>query len=60
MNRPKVTKIRIEYEDGTAKQASGDAAEKIMAWWENGEIMNSIHGSHFTGKCLEEVKKKKK
>ena len=58
MDRPEVTKIRIEYADGTVKEASGPNAEEIYAWWIGGEMMQYIHGVLYNGPTLEEVKTK--
>ena len=50
-------KIRVEYEDGSIKEASGEHAAEIMKWWESCETMAFIHGMKFTGTPLQEVKK---
>ena len=52
---PKVTKIRVEYDDGSAKEAIGDDANKIMEHWNAAEFMLYNHGQTYGGPCLEEV-----
>ena len=55
---PKVTKIRVEYSDGSAREAIGEDADKIMSHWCNCEVMASIHGmKQWAGPCLKEVEK---
>ena len=53
----KVIKIRVEYEDGTIKEAEGQDADAIMKWWNSCELMAFVHGSEFKGNPLKEVKK---
>jgi len=60
MDKTSVTKIRIEYSDGSVKESSGADAEKIMSWWNSCETMMIVHGHSFAGTPLREVKSKKK
>jgi hypothetical protein len=53
-------KIRIEYEDGSVKEAIGEDAEKILQHWSNCEFFWANHGFEYSGPCLQEVKGPKK
>ena len=57
MNEPKATKIVIEYDDGSVKEATGEAAAKIMAYWNGLESLGFVHGIQYFGPCLQETKK---
>ena len=55
----KATKIMVEYSDGSAREAVGDDAGKIMDHWCNCEVMASIHGQkEWAGPYLKEVKQR--
>ena len=56
---PKVTKIRVDYSDGSAREAVGDDADKIMEHWNGLEQFAWIHNMTYSGPCLEEVQKPK-
>jgi len=56
MDEPRVVRITIEYEDGKVKQAKGPAADAIMRWWINCEVMQALHGHQYDGPTLEETK----
>lgn len=58
MSDVKATKITIEYEDGSIKEAVGEDAGKIMEHWVNCEVFWSIHGFEYKGPCLKEIKPK--
>lgn len=50
----KPTKILIEYDDGSSDYAEGEAAEKILAWYNAGQTMNLLHGAVYSGPQFEE------
>ena len=58
-SKVKVIKIRVKYDDGSIREAVGDAAAKIMKHWCDCEFFASLHSwPPWTGPCLKEVKQK--
>lgn len=51
-DRPKAVYIRVEYEDGSADFAEGEAAAQIKKWWDGCEVMSCIHGAKYNGPKL--------
>ena len=56
--QPKVIKIRVEYSDGSVREAVDSAAAKIMDHWNGLEQFAFIHNRTYSGPVLEEVKQK--
>ena len=49
---PRVTGIRIEYEDGTIQEAVGPTAVAIWEHWEGLETLGFVHGQRYAGPFL--------
>jgi hypothetical protein len=41
--------FRVEWDDGTIWEASGETAEAVMRWYGGCEAMNCIHGASYKG-----------
>jgi len=55
--QPKVTKIRIEYDNGSIKEAVGEDANTIMDSWNSLQFMAQNHGQKYSGPFMKEVGK---
>ena len=42
-------KFIVEWDDGSTWSAEGEAAAKVMQWYQSGETMNCIHGAKYSG-----------
>ena len=60
MSDAKVKKIRLEYEDGSVREAKGEDADKIWKHIQGTEDFWFIHGFVYDGPCMKEIKKAKK
>jgi hypothetical protein len=60
MSDTKAKLIRIEYEDGSVREAVGEFAAKIMDHWIDCELFCANHGFLYSGPCLSEVRSPKK
>lgn len=54
-DKPKVTRITIEREDGSVVGAEGEAAERVMSWWDGCETMAFVHGMQYDGPTLKPI-----
>lgn len=54
MTDKKAIKIVIEYDDGSSDYAEGEAAAKILDWYNAGQMMNLIHGAVYNGPQFEQ------
>jgi hypothetical protein len=55
MSDTKAKLIRIEYDDGSVKEAVGEDAAKIMDHWIDCELFLANHGFAYSGPCLQET-----
>lgn len=51
----KCVRIEYEYEDGRVYRATGDDAEAICKHYRSCEVMDAIHGGHYSGPQLQLV-----
>lgn len=51
----KATRIKIEFEDGSALEANGKQAADIMDWYSAGESMLCVHGGEYKGEKFTKI-----